>query len=243
MAILNTRDAWFAFNGIRSDDMRVYMLELPTRQSTARDGDRKDVPGVDGGLLIVDGSYKRVKVSVRVEAGDGADIDAINAWLMGSGDLVFGDEPNRAYRATINSNADRSHTRRRTNRIWKQTFDCEPHRYLFPAANAIDIVASGTKITNPGTADSLPLILVEGRGDGTLMIGQETMLLNNMSAPVYIDCEARMAFTGDGTTDSPRVMATQHVTGEWIKIAPGDSYVVLSGGITGVHIVPRWRYY
>ena len=32
MAILNTRDAWFAFNGIRSDDMRVYMLELPTRR-------------------------------------------------------------------------------------------------------------------------------------------------------------------------------------------------------------------
>lgn len=243
MAILDTRDAWFSFNGVRSDDMRVYMLGLPTRPSTAQDGERKDVPGVAGGLWVTDGGYRRVKVSVQLEAGDGADIDAVNAWLTGDGDLVFGDEPNRAYRATINTSADRSHTRRRLNRTWKQSFDCDPFRYLYPAADMIAIANPSTKITNPGTVRSAPLIKVNGSGDGTLMIGRSTMLLSDMDAPVYIDCEAKMAFTGDGTTESPRLLATQKITGDWIEIAPGDSYVVFSGGITGVSIAPRWRFY
>ena len=243
MAILNSRDAWFSFRGVKSDDMKVFMLELPTRPSTAQEGERKDIPGMDGGIWITEGNCKRVKVSVKLEAGDGADIDRINAWLMGEGDLIFGDEPNRAYRALIKDSADRTHTRRRMNRTWKQTFDCAPYRYLTPEADVIEILTSGTKITNPGTKGAQPLIRVRGSGDGTLMIGRATMLLSDMDAPVYIDCEAKMAFTGEGTAESPRLLATQRVTGEWIEIAPGDNYVSFTGGITGVRIAPRWRFY
>ena len=242
MAILRTADAWFTFKGINSDAMNVHMLEQPTRPASCEGGKYEDVPGVSGGLWVPDESYPRITVSVKLEAGDGADIDAINAWLIGEGDLVFGDEPNRAYRARITKGTDRSHSRRRLNRSWKQAFDCEPMRYLFPDAEVIDITSSVYRITNPGTTGALPLIRVSGSGDGTLMIGRSTMLLNDLSKPVYIDCEAKMAFTGDGTAESPRVLATQHVDGEWIEIAPGESYVQFTGGITGVRIAPRWRF-
>lgn len=242
MAILETGAAWFSFKGKKSDAMKVFMLELPVRPAPVESGKREDVPGVSGGLWVPEGGYGRINVSVKLEAGDGADMDAVNAWLSGEGDLVFGDEPNRAYRARITKSADRSCTRRRLNRSWKQGFDCEPFRYLHPEMNAIEISASGTKISNPGTVGAQPLIRVSGSGDGALMIGGATMLLSGMSAPVYLDCEAKMAFTGEGTASSPRVLATQHVTGEWIEIAPGESYVTFTGGITGVRIAPRWRF-
>ena len=243
MAILDTNAAWFSFKGIKSDDMKVFMLELPARQSTAESGSQKEVPGTSGGLWVPDGGYERINVSVRLEAGDGSDVDAINAWLMGEGDLIFGDEPNRAYRARISKPSERTHTRRRINRTWKQAFDCEPFRYLYPEAEGILIQESGTKIANPGTASARPLIKVNGSGDGTLMIGRATMLLSGMNAPIYLDCDAKMAFQGEGTTNDPRVLATQHVTGEWIEIAPGESFVSFTGGITSVVVAPRWRFF
>lgn len=243
MAIIDSSAAWFSFKGVKSDDMKVFMLELPARQSPAESGSRKDVPGTSGGLWVPDEGCGRINVSVQLEAGDGSDIDAINAWLMGEGELIFGDEPNRAYHARIVKASERTHARRRLNRKWKQAFDCEAYRYLFPSVDGILIQTSGTKITNPGTASAKPLIKVTGSGDGTLMIGRATMLLSDMNAPIYLDCEAKMAFTGTGATDDPRVLATQHVTGEWIEIAPGDSFVTFTGGISSAAIAPRWRFF
>lgn len=243
MAIVSTDQARFFFRGVDSNSMKVYLLELPTRPTPAARGKSEDVPGMDGKLFLPEGTYDRINVTTKLEMGDGADIDQVNAWLTGEGDLVFMDEPNRAYHARIVKGSDRSHRGNRVwNRNWKQTWDCEPFRYESAPTQLPAITASGTKITNPGTIESLPLIRVSGSGDGTLMIGTATMLFDGIASPVTIDCEAKIAYTGAGTAASPRVLATQHVTGEWITIAPGDNFVTFTGGISKVEITPRWRW-
>lgn len=60
----------------------------------------------------------------------------------------------------------------------------------------------------PRTVASLPLIKVNGSGDGTLMIGGGTMLFDGLSGAVNVDCDAKIVYTGDGSASSPMLLAT-----------------------------------
>jgi predicted phage tail component-like protein len=240
MAVIDKSAAWFSFAGTMSHDMKVYMVELPVRPMPAMKGDDVEIPGTDGNLWMSDGGYERITVSVKLEAGDDADIDLINGWLRGEGDLIFGDEPDRVYHARIIKNADRSHKGKRTNRQWKQTFDCEPYRYLADCANLLP--KSTEYIMNPGNVASAPLILVNGYGDGTVMIGNNTLIFNDLDGHIFVDNDAKIAYTGGTSPTDPMILATQHLTGEWIKIQPGRNFVTFTDGITSIEIAPRWRW-
>lgn len=234
---------WFSFKGIRNTEMKVEMLSMPVRPLPAAQGELKSVPGMNGKLWIPENAYDRINVNFNIFTADDADMDAVCAWLSGEGDLIFGDEPNRAYHARITKQFNRSHQNARFyNQNMTPIFDCEPFRYEAEPTAPMAITQSGTAIINPGTVEAAPLIKVEGSGEGTLMIGSATMLFDAMTEPIYVDCDAKMAYTGEGTTLSPRVLATQHVTGEWITIATGSSFVSFTGGITKVTITPRWRW-
>ena len=242
MNSVGAENAWFMFKGKKCAELGVYMRSMPTRPHPARKGELMDIPGRDGKLFFDEGAYDRILVSLRCATRDNASIDAVSAWLTGAGDLVFGDEPNRAYRARITKEFSRSNRNPRLRgQEFTITFDCVPYRYERAPAAPITC-ASGQKITNPGTVASLPLIKVNGSGDGTLMIGGGTMLFDGLSGAVNVDCDAKIVYTGDGSASSPMLLATQHATGEWLSIPPGDSFVTYTGGITSVVITPRWRW-
>lgn len=245
MRAVGKQNAWFQFRGIKNTEMNVQMLSMPTRPHPARKGELIDVPARDGKLFIDEYTYDRILVSLQCVAVDNDNIDEISAWLSGDGDLVFGDEPERAYRARITKEFARSNrTPRLRGQEFMLTFDCEPFRYESNPVSPITISSTATPITNPGTIESLPLIRVNGSGSGTLMIGRSTMLFDNLDEdnPLYIDCDAKVAYMGNGTTSAPIVLATQNVTGEWIRIDPGKQGVTFGGGITSVVITPRWRW-
>jgi phage-related protein len=155
---------------------------------------------------------------------------------------VFGDEPGRAYHARITKEFSRNNKNPRLRgQEFTITFDCEPFRYQATPAKPFNLPTSGNVI-NPGTAASAPLVYIEGTGDGTLMIGGNTLIFNNLSGHIYVDCDAKIAYMGDGTTSSPIVLATQYVTGEWMSIEPGNNAVQYTGGIRKVILTPRWRW-
>ena len=243
MRIVGTENAWFSFKGQRNDVLDVRMISMPTRPHPARKGELLDIPGRHGKVFQDEGVYDRILVTIRVMAADNANIDDISAWLTGEGDLVFGDEPERAYHARITKEFSRSN---RIVRLRGQeftiTFDCEPFRYESFPVSPITITASGTSIVNPGTWESQPLIRVNGTGDGTLMIGGNTLIFNDLAGYINVDCDAMIAYTGGSSASDPMLLATQHLTGEWPTIKPGQDFVTFTGGITSVVITPRWRW-
>ena len=245
MRAIGTENAWFSFKGIRNDDpaLDVRMIAPPTRPHPARKGELIDVPGMDGKLFQDEGAYDRILVSVPVIAPDNENIDAINGWLDGEGELIFGDEPKRAYHARITKEFARSN---RVPRLRGQSFtivfDCEPFRYNVNDEADADVYTNGETIHNPGTVASAPLLMVNGTGDGTLMIGGNTLIFNDLAGYIYVDCEAKIAYTGGTSAADPMLLATQHLTGEWPMIQPGDSMVSMTGGIRNVVITPRWRW-
>lgn len=245
MKAIGTENAWFSFKGIRNDavNLDVRMLAPPTRPHPARKGNLTDVPGRDGKLFQDENAYDRILVSLPCATTDNSNIDAINAWLTGEGDLIFGDEPNRAYHARITKEFSRSNRAPRLRgQSFTPTFDCEPYRYSAIPAADIDTYDSGDQIINPGTVASAPLIQVLGNGNGTLMIGGNTLIFDNLSSSITVDCDAKIAYTGGSSASNPMVLATQKVTGEWPMIEPGTNYVAFTGGITSVVITPRWRW-
>lgn len=243
MRAVGITNAWFSFKGQRNDVLDVRMLSMPTRPHPARKGTLTDIPGANGKLFQDEGVYDRVLVTLRCITGDNSNIDEVNAWLSGEGDLIFGDEPERAYHARITKEFSRSN---RTPRLRGQeftiSFDCEPFRYqAFPDAN-ITISTTGERFTNPGTAASAPLLRVNGSGDGTLMIGFNTLIFDDLNGYIIVDCDAKIAYTGGTSATDPMLLATQHLTGEWPEIQPGENSVTLTGGINSVVITPRWRW-
>lgn len=243
MKAIGTQNAWFSFKGVRNDSLDVRMVAMPTRPHPARKGELINVPGRDGKLFIDEGVYDRILVTLRVIAGSNENIDDINAWLSGEGLLVFGDEPERAYHARITKEFSRvNQNARLRGQAFTITFDCEPYRYEANPAGPILISKTPGEIINPGTVPSLPLIRVNCTGAGSLMIGNETMLVEDIGGYVMIDCDAKLAYSGEGTAADPMYLATQKVTGEWLEIAPGKQFVSFTGDITSVEILPRWRW-
>lgn len=253
MRTVGHKNAWFSFKGRKNTDadLDVQMISMPTRPHPARKGDLIDVPGRDGKLFVDEGAYDRIVVSLRCVARDNANIDVVNAWLTGEGDLIFGDEPDRAYHARITKEFSRSNKQPRLRgQEFSISFDCEPYRYKAdPSADVLAFTnsASSTPYTfeSPGTVDALPLIKVEGSGEGTLMVNDVTLIFDSITAPVYVDSDAKIAFTGEGTAESPYVLATmnvQSVTGEWPRLKPGYNTLTLMDGIAAVSITPRWRW-
>lgn len=243
MRILTANEAWFSFKGISCRDYSVRMVSPPARLHPARKGEYIDIPGTDGEVWLDGGGHKPTIISVHCIAEDNLNIDAINAWLSGGGELIFGDEPERAYKANITSEYARNNLYGvMRGQEFTVSFDCDPFRYQATPVENITITASGSSITNPGTVASLPLLKVEGSGEGTLMIGRNTLLFDAIPAPIYVDCAAKVAYTGTGEVNDPLLLATQYVTGEWVRIEPGYNSVSWTGSISKVTIVPRWRW-
>ena len=273
MRAVGTENAWFSFNGLRNDDetLGVKMLSMPTRPHPARKGKLVDIPGAHGKLFQDEGVYDRILVSLRCIAPDNDNIDAVNAWLSGSGELIFGDEPNRAYHARITKEFSRSNRNPRLRgQEFTVTFDCEPFRYRAKDTekdeDTVYIVETneGTVISqkknnetipligidNPGTVASAPMIIIDNTNNHAanlnLSIGRYSMTVNiTGNTKMRIDCDAKIAFTGEDTAASPLVLATQHIFGDWIVIEPDFNTVLYTGdGIRGVNITiePRWRW-
>ena len=237
------RHGYFKFKGVSSNDMKVYMLGLPTRPVPAEKGEKKSVEGRDGDLWISEHAYKRITVKCKLECAADADIDAINAWLSGAGDLVFMDEPNRCYKARCIEDIPRDHSSpRRLNRNWNQQFDCEPFRYEAEPAEDFVFTETAQIIHNPSSIEALPFITMNVNGNATLMIGGvNTIMVSDYTGIIHIDCDAKIAYTGEGTAASPRILLNHKCSGEFPVIPSGYNGVMFTG-VSSVTIKPRWRW-
>ncbi len=230
-------EAWFEFAGTRSDRMGVRLLAMPKRPHAAEKGELLTVPGRSGYLWMSEGGAREtIDISAECESMDGYNADAVSAWLSGDGLLIFSDEPNRAYRARVIDEYTReSRFLHFDAQKFGVVFTCQPHRYLYPAADIIKFTAAGYA-TNPGTAASSPRIVITGSGDMTVNVGAYQIDISGGS--IIVDSEMQDCFDTDGIT-----LANNRVSMEEFPVLnPGANRISWSGGVTNVAIEGRWRY-
>ena len=118
----------------------------------------------------------------------------------------------------------------------KITFNCQP--FVYESVEQVIELTNSDLITNPGSADSEPLIKVEGNGTCDFNFCGEYIVIYNVdpSDPVYIDCETGYIYTEGGTA--------KEMNGNIPVFPIGEHAVVLNleGGISKLTITPRWRW-
>lgn len=233
-------EAWFRFKGIDSRDMGIWLKQMPVRYMPGRNITRKHVSGMDGSCAYGDMTYNDVKVQLECDLRDESRMAEAAAWLSGSGELVFSDEPNLAYDASIEREFSRaSITPRLTGQRFTVMWICHPFRRMIPEPTPIVLTAPG-QFVNPGTVYSLPRISVTGSGDFSLTINAQTMFFSGVEGGILLDSGLSDAFDLSGSQ-----LMNDRAYGAFFRLEPGVNLLSwrLEDGanIQSVAIEPRWR--
>lgn len=259
MASYNLSDIdWFEFNGVKCTEYGMHVLSQPTYTSPTEKASSVDIPGRSGSLTQLEGTdvYNALGLSCVCVIDDIEYVEdgvthnrmrEIVGWLKGAGTIRFANRNDGYYNGRIaNQISFDQVVRGDPHRSFSVQFQCDPFLYLDSGSTPITVTSetSPVQIVNSGNVVAQPLIKVTGTAEGTIMIGNQTMMVNDFSNIDYImlDCEAKVAYKGSkGSATDPLTLLGTRVSGEWMKIPVGTNFVTLSGGITSVEITPRWR--
>ena len=128
------------------------------------------------------------------------------------------------------------------NQNFTVTFDCQPFLYHFeatPGEDDVEITASPTTLTNPGTYKSAPKIKLEGAGDVGLMIGTQIVEIAGLEGGIVIDSELCDCFNLSETALSNSQVTI--VGDDFPTLAPGANIISWTGEVTKITVTPRWR--
>ena len=220
--------AWFVWKNTRSDAMGLWVSKLPPIVRPVERSENIIIPGRAGSLTLLEGEdiYDPYLKECRIGCKRNMDIQNVLNWLRGSGTVVFGNEPHKAYKASILSEI---RFQRISNDMQEAVvpFFVEPFkRSLHPEEDTVTITTSGS-IYNPGDVASRPIVTMSGGSSVT--IAGNTMTIGG-SGTVKVDCEAEIV------TQSGQLF-TGSVTGAFFKIPVGSSQVTGS-----CEIEPNWRW-
>ncbi len=194
------------------------------------------VDGVDGSIIEELG-YESYDKAIAVGLKSGADVDEITDFFTGSGEIVFSNEPNKYYRATIIKSID--YARLLRYRVAKVTFRVQPFKY---DRVETEIVANVDKksvvVGNLGNHTSKPLITVAGSGTVEFSVNGNTICRYTFpeeTDTVILDSEKQDAYLGS-------VLKNRGMVGEFPVFEKGDNVLSWSGTVESIRIrrYSRW---
>lgn len=224
---------YFIFKGIDSSPLLI-INKLPPIIIPDRNVEKIEVPGRNGFLTEDDGTYQGIIKPVECTIRDLSQIDFICSWLTGSGDVIFSNQPDRLFKATIINKIEFSKVAHTFHKFLIQ-FDCQPHPLMLD--NALIALTAPTTLFNPGTAYSEPIIKIYGTGDITLTINSNNIYLYNVADYVTID-----GVLGDVLKDTG--LKNNDASFDWDKflLQIGENTISWTGTVTKIEITPNWRY-
>ena len=246
---------YFKWKGDTSTSKGVFMISMPTRGAAVLNGQKANNLGRDGFTFYDEGGYGAITIKCDVVIPENDNLDAALAWLNGSGTLTFSDDDSKHYDAMIITSYNRSSPfKRLEGQKMTITWTAQPFRYL-NSESVITLTQTGT-FSGQGHVPSRPLIRVVGSSTSaspaTLTIVDNNNQPNTMElvltsgTPLYIDCDAKAAYTLSSGT---RIYAGQNVNiaagSDWFELKPtgtNNNSVTMANGITEVKIQPRWRF-
>jgi len=229
--------ATLTFRGVSTASLGdVYIQKMPSHKKAAMRYTEYKIKGRDGTLHVNEGfdDFDIMATLVLINA-TAAKRQTVNAWADGTGKLVLSDDTTKCYRARVLREIvwTRDHGNGGFYDIAKITFTCDP--FMYEASETVLEYTANATILNPGSAEALPLIRVDGAGDATFTLNGETITISGMvsGTPVYIDCETGYVYTQAGATE---------MTGEFPVLTYGSNALVIGENVTKITITPHWRW-
>lgn len=231
----------FNFGGKNSyDDFGILISKRPSIPCPKRRVNTINIPGRDSNLIFDEKTYEDITLNVECSVKDKQNlankIDDIKAWLFetGQSDLIFSFQDDRKYIAQVVNSID-------FKQIYKYfsefpiIFNCRPFKYAVEN-NTINIITTGTKLSNIGTIESEPVISIYGAGDIVFKINGEQISLKGIPGKIILNSVIQDCYDDAGNN------LNGSMTGEFLKLKPGENIIEWSGNVTKIELLPNWRW-
>lgn len=222
---------YFIWKNINSLDKNIMVNKLPNIERPNANIEKINIPGRNGHLTQDDGTYQGVIKQCECSLED-YDINDICAWLTGSGEVIFSNEPDKFYKATIINKIPFAKIIPTFHSFIVQ-FDCQPHKQSIDK-NVITLNESGT-VYNPGTSNSNPILKVYGTGSIDLVINANVIHLTNVSEYVTINSDLM-----DSYKDTE--LKNNDMSGDFPELITGSNSISWTGTVTKIEITSNWRW-
>lgn len=237
---------YIVFRGVSTNDLTgVAIAKMPSHKKAGRRMTEYYIAGRDGAVHVDNGMADiQIEATLVLLAQPAEARQIVNAWADGTGKLVSSDQPGLAWKGTVIDEIRWGRVlgnKLPINNVPKDTFfdtakitwTCGP--YMYEAVDTVVEMSASGGLLNPGSAEALPLIQVNGSGDASFSVNEEEIQIASMTAgvPVYIDCDAGYVWTENSATS---------ITGGFPVLQMGTNNIVLGSGVTSLVITPHWRW-
>ena len=195
---------WFEWNGVRSTEYGVHVLEQPVLTLPNERATFVDVPGRSGSLTVLEGEsvYDDLVLTAQCIVENTERYEEIAAFLKGSGRVTFANRPEGYYEARIvNQIPFEKILRGNPHRSFAVNFRCKPFWYA-ESVPTITVTKSGTFVTNPGNIYAEPKITVVGSGSITLMVALTIIELEGIAGNITLNSALQEAYSGTTSMNS-----------------------------------------
>ena len=233
--------SWFSWKGERSIDKGIWVTTLPGIARAEERNEQIEVAGRPGVLTILNGedNHEPIRLTVVVTAPRNINLQPVLDWLTGGGDVVFSNQPDRAYEAQILDSVEFMNI---SNSLCQANvnFVCQPHKKAVPKEGKISktlVSDTAQTIVNPGTVAARPKVKVtkSAAGNFTMSIGDSIMSFTSAPTVLVIDCDAEIILKSDGT------LWAGTFSGDFFRIPKGSCEIESDVACT-VEIEPNWRW-
>jgi len=234
---------YVVYNGVNSNTIPGLIIqELPPIIKPKLRTEITEIDGLDGSLIENLGyeSYEKIlKIGITPEAN----IDAINWYFSGSGEIVFSNEPEKYYKCSFLESLE--YERLVTFKECEVSIYVQPFKYLLdePIVDITIDTETSIDVTNQGYIESKPIFTFYGSGIIEISINDlaqfQVDLTNIESGSLIVDCEKQDCLDGDGSgTYRNRAM-----TGVFPTLPNGMNTVTYTGNLTRIIINPKSRWF
>lgn len=193
------------------------------------------IDGVDGSFIEELG-YEAYDKTVSIGLKIGADVDEVIEYFTGNGEVIFSNEPNKYYKASINKSVD--YARLLRFRTAKVTFRVQPFKYDKDEIEKISTESQEMTVENIGNYTSKPIITIKGKGDVFLSVNGAVVCkyeFPDAGETVILDSEIQDAYI-DNT------LKNQQMFGEFPVFEKGENVLSWEGTVERISIkrYSRW---
>lgn len=219
------------WNGRMSEKEGLRIISLPPIQLSTPVINVVDIEERDGTLT----DFKKYTADTKQVEADyiGNNPLKIANWLQGSGEVIFGNIPDRYYKARINNVVPISQIIENQMYNLLIQFYCQPFGYLLEGKETITLTNGTTLNNNKVTYISLPKITIYGTGVCAFTINNRTFNITNITGgSITIDSDRQIVLDDKG----------KYMTGKLPYLDIGENIITWTGtGVTKVEIIPNWR--
>ena len=227
---------YFIWRGVDSHQMGVIVSSFPPIIRPPERVIQQTIHGRAGAVTLTEGTdiYDSYIKQFVIGLRPGADAQAVIAWLRGSGEMVFGNEPDKRYFGRILAAVQLDKVGSWRLKSAGVQFYVHPFKGQNPKEPDFTVSSSTTALYNPGDVAARPILVIGSAGDVSIQIGSASLAITGAPAGLVVDCDA-------GVMVSAGALWTGSWTGEFLTIAPGNNAVAITGG-GSITVTPQWRW-